>query len=384
MTGRAITIAGAGIAGLTLALALARAGRPSRILEKAERLTEVGAGLQLSPNATRILLKLGLGEALDRVMHRPPQIDLASGTTLRRLAAIPLGPFAEVRWGAPYSVVHRADLQGVLLAAVEAEPLCKLELGTRVTDPEAAGDDGFFVAADGVWSATRARLSGTAPPIFSGQVAWRFLVEAEKVAALLSPGHVTAFMGPGSHLVAYPVREGTHVNMVAITAGRDPGTHWCTEGTARDRSELAERFGRWHRDIRALLARAGRLTYWPLYTVADGRYFDGRATILIGDAAHAMPPYAAQGAGMAIEDAWELAAALTGRPSDTVASIHGWETRRRARVTRVRNRAALNHFAYHARGPVRIGRDFVLSMRTPESLAADFDWLYGYRSPGTE
>lgn len=379
-----ITIVGAGIAGLTLALALARHGRASLILEQAERLTEVGAGLQLSPNATRILVKLGLAEALAPVMHRPAGVDLVGGASLRRLATVPLGPFAERRWGAPYGVIHRADLQAVLLAAVKSEPRCRLELGIRVAQSGEHRASAPLVAADGVWSSARARLAGAAAPVFSGQVAWRFLVEAERVAALLSPGNVTAFLGPGSHLVAYPVRGGSHVNMVAITSGRDPGRSWSVEGNARDRADLAARFARWHKDVLHLLSRPARLTYWPLYTVADGRYFDGRGTVLIGDAAHAMPPYAAQGAAMAIEDAFELADAMTGRPSDTAAAIHGWEARRRARVARVRSRAAFNHFAYHARGPIRLGRDLVLSLRSPESLAADLDWLYGYRSPGIE
>jgi salicylate hydroxylase len=382
MTEGEIPIVGAGIAGLTMALCLARAGRASVIFEQAERLTEVGAGLQLSPNATRILLALGRGDALDRVMHRPHAIDLCSGTTLARLAAIPLGASAESRWGAPYGVIHRADLQAVLLAAVEAEPLCRLVLDHRSGDGERF-DAPVTIAADGVWSARRTTVPGTATPAYTGQVAWRFLVEAEKVAGLMSAANVTAFLGPGSHLVGYPVRGGSHVNLVAITAGRDPGRSWSTEGNARDRAELVERFARWHGDIRHLLSRPARLTYWPIYALADGRYFDDRATVLIGDAAHAMPPYAAQGAALAIEDAWELALALTGRPSDLPSAIRGWETRRRARAARVRSRAAFNHFAYHARGPIRLWRNLVLSLKGPQGLAADLDWLYGYRAPGS-
>lgn len=378
MTRSQIDIIGAGIAGLTAALAFCRRGYSVVVREQADELQEVGAGVQLSPNATRILFALGLESALDPVMHRPPTIGLVSGLTLAPVARVPAGQFAEARWGAPYGVIHRADLQKVLLAAVRAEAGCRLELGSRV-GPGDLSTAALTVIADGVWSTNRERIQTAGRPVFTGQVAWRFLIAADRAADFLEPANVTAFLGPESHLVAYPVKGGEVVNMVAITSGDAPGRDWNHRSSAENRAGLAERFHRWHPKLRETMLSTGEMTFWPLYQLEDGRYFNGGKAVLIGDAAHAMAPYAAQGAAMAIEDAWELAAAFA---SSGRTGLSGWESARRDRVGRARNRAAFNRFAYHARGPLRIGRDIVLSLRRPEDLARDFDWLYGWRATG--
>ncbi|MAY63125.1 MAG: salicylate hydroxylase [Rhizobiales bacterium] len=379
MTGKTVDIIGAGIAGLTAALAFSRLGWTVRLREQAAELREVGAGLQLSPNATRILLALGLGERLAPSLHKPGRIALASGISLDTIAYVPAGAEAEKRWKAPYGVIHRADLQTVLFEAAEETQEISVELGCR-TEPGDIGDSDadLVVIADGVWSANRSRLKHAGSPSFTGLVAWRLLVDADVAASYIDPLNVTAFMGPESHLVAYPVKGGTKVNMVAITSGEDPGRDWSYATSTGNRARLFERFSRWHPALRTAMRDAEEITYWPLYQMSDGAYFDGGKTVLIGDAAHAMAPFAAQGAAMAIEDAWELtAAAGEGRTA-----IFNWESQRRARVARARKRAAFNRFAYHARGPVRLGRDLVLSLRKPEQLAADLDWLYGWRGTG--
>ncbi|MBW3098199.1 FAD-dependent monooxygenase [Pseudohoeflea coraliihabitans] len=375
-------IAGAGIAGLTAALALSRRGFKVCIAERADRLAEVGAGLQLSPNASHVLEALGLGPALAKVMHRPARITLADGRSLATRAMLPAGIFAEQRWGAPYGVLHRADLQTILFDAVEADPACDLQFGRPVSPQDRTA--AVTVFADGVWSDNRRSIPGAGRLVQTRHTAWRLTLPATALPAAVDPASVSAFLGPDNHLVAYPVRQGELINLVAITTGTMAERNWA--GNA-GHDGLQQAFRRWHPDVRRLLEATDEITCWPLHQVTDGAYHDGAARLLIGDAAHAMTPFAAQGAAMAIEDAWELAAALAIQGPDASAQSHRqalqhWQSARRARIARVRRRAALNRFAYHASGPFRLGRDLVLSRRSPQKLAADLDWLYGWR--GTE
>ncbi|KGF70223.1 salicylate hydroxylase [Hoeflea sp. BAL378] len=389
MPAHTITIVGAGIAGLTTALTFAGKGYEVDIVEQAETLSELGAGLQISPNASRILIDLGLGDALAGAMIRPEEISLVSGLSLRKIAHVPCGAFAAQRWGAPYGVMHRADLQAMLLRAVEAEPRCRLHLGQRIEDGEIAsmharfGQPALTVGADGVWSQTRRLVPGALVPNFSGLVAWRFMMPDDSGRAVLDKRNVTAFLGPNAHLVAYPVDGGRAINMIAITRGMDPGRTWAQREDPSDRRVLLDAFAGWHPDLLSLFRQAPQMTWWPLFGVPDGRWSNDAGTILIGDAAHAMTPFAAQGAAMAIEDGYELAQAFSAAPASARGrALADYETHRRARIGRARKRAAFNKFAYHARGPVRLGRDLVLAVKSPQSLARDLDWLYGYRAAG--
>lgn len=374
---RSVAIAGAGIAGLTAALSFARKGIATDIFERAPVLSEVGAGLQLSPNATRILERLGLLSQLEQVWSEPTAIDLVSGLSLRTLASVPSGPFARQRWTSPYAVLHRAGLQRILLDAVDAEPLCRLHLGAPI---EAAGNlsplngSRLTIGADGVWSSMRNRVQGSGKARFSGNIAWRLTLGDAETPAVFDASKVTAYLGPGCHLVAYPLRQAGRFNLVAITAGHDDGDISSEARLAEKRGSLLAAFAGWHPRLLDSLRKAAEPTIWPLYEVSEGVWHQGEGTVLIGDAAHAMMPFAAQGAAMAIEDGFELAAFIAGGQSLAAFAAH-----RKRRVARVRGRGAFNRFAYHARGPVRLGRDLVLSMRRPESLAADFDWLYGYQ-----
>ena len=391
MSAHNIMIIGAGIAGLATALAFARKGHEVDIVEQAHALSEVGAGLQISPNASRILIALGLGDSLSAAMIRPQEITLVSGLSLRKITHVPCGAFAAARWGAPYGVMHRADLQAMLLDAVKAEPRCRLHLDHRTEAATISSlhqrlhrpAPALIVGADGVWSQTRRLVPGAMPPRFSGQVAWRFKMPADGVGMILNTGNVTAFLGTRTHLVAYPIDGSTAINMVAIAQGADPGQTWAERENPSDRAGLLEAFRDAHPDLLSILRGAPQMTWWPLFEVPDGRWSNDSGTVLIGDAAHAMTPFAAQGAAMAIEDGYELAQAVSGAPEGKVdQAVAEYEARRRTRIGRARKRAAFNKFAYHARGPIRLGRDLLLAFKSSESLAADLDWLYGYRASG--
>lgn len=376
-----VAIVGAGIAGLTAALSFARNGIATDILEQAETLGEAGAGLQLSPNATRILDRLGLLPQLQSVWLEPASVDLADGRSLRKIASVPTGAFARRRWQSPYGVLRRADLQRVLLAAVSAEPLCRLHLGCRIdnTTSETIAaitgmPPGLIVGADGVWSNIRKSIQGAGKAKFSGNVAWRLSLRKDAATRMLDPATVTAYLGSRSHLVAYPLPRDGGFNIVAITS--DSGARELVDRSippAIAHRHLLSAFAGWHTDIIRILEQAHEPSVWPLFSVGDGHWHRGNEAVLIGDAAHAMMPFAAQGAAVAIEDAYELASFVAaGHP------LAAFVDHRKARVARVRSRGDFNRFAYHARGPIRMGRDIVLSLRGPESLAADFDWLYGY------
>ncbi|MBZ9736138.1 FAD-dependent monooxygenase [Mesorhizobium sp. CA18] len=396
---RQIVIAGAGLAGLTAALAFAERGFPVRLFEQARQLEAAGAGLQLSPNATRILRRLGV---LDRLLPnaiRPQAVVLKDARSLRELARVPLGEAAEKRWGAPYLVAHRADLQAALMAAVALRPDIELITGARVTgiaiDPQSVTatveiDDkatdvacGLLVAADGVWSSVRAQLArttGFAASRFSGELAWRATVPAESAAgqAFMQIGatdSVTTFLHPGFHMVAYPVSKGSAVNLAAFTKGERIAEGW--SGHA-DPAILSGAIRGTATGLSRLVALAGPWTAFPIHTVEQRRWTMPEGIALIGDAAHAMTPFAAQGAAMGIEDAAMLANLVADFPGDPKQGLTTWENLRRPRVERVLKRGALNRLAWHAWGPVAIARNLVLATRPPEKLTADLDWLYGW------
>lgn len=396
---RPIVIAGAGIAGLTAAIAFAGRGHSVQLFEQAQRLEAVGAGIQLSPNATRILHQVGVLDKLLPRAVRPEAVVLKDAATLRELARVPLGQAAEARWHAPYLVAHRADLQDALMACA-AEAGIEIITGARVTSAAGASDgiaatveitsqtliaEGFLlVGADGVWSSIRRGVSSSASgkSQFSGELAWRATVSADSVAgrayaAVGTVDCVTTFLHRGFHMVAYPVSKGTAFNLVAFTKGERIAESW---SGAADPVILAKAMRGTAPGLIRLVEDAGQWTAWPIHTVDQQQPWtapDGIA--LIGDAAHAMTPFAAQGAAMAIEDAAMLAECVATFPADPAAGLCVWENLRRPRVAQVARRGALNRLAWHATGPVAIARNLFLNMRPPEKLAADLDWLYGWQ-----
>jgi salicylate hydroxylase len=397
---RRIVIAGAGIGGLTAALAFAKRGYCVQVFEQAAHLEAAGAGIQLSPNATHILDRLGVLERLRQFAVQPQAVILKDAASLRTLAAVPLGASALARWKSPYLVTHRGDLQKQLVDQVAEIPEIRLATGARVegvschsrgiTASVAIGSKAeeigglLMVGADGVWSTTRGLLGTTGASSFTGELAWRATMAADtpsgKAIAELAPSDcVTTFLHPGFHLVAYPMSGGAAFNLVAFTRGERIAKGW--SGSA-DLAILDQAL----RGIAPALARiardAGPWTAWPVHTVGPGNGWtssDGIA--LIGDAAHAMTPFAAQGAAMAIEDGVTLAAYIAERPANLPDALAAWEKSRKTRIARVARRGALNHLAWHAAGPVALARNLLLKMRPSQKLAADLDWLYGWRAP---
>lgn len=387
---RPVLIAGGGVAGLTAALAFARLGVPSRLFERHASFREIGAGLQLSPNATCILEGLGVLDELMPLAVRPPSIRMRDARTFREIARFPLGDWAEKRWGAPYLVAHRADLQRALLRTAEKLPDIEIATGATVaalrqdhdgvaaqmeTGETVSGRLG--VVADGVWSTLRPAGAERGRARFAGQIAWRCVVEAGGAADALVPDHsVGAYLSPGFHVVAYPIAGGAQINVVAFTEGRSIAEDWSARA---DPAPLLRHLRGAAPALARLASEPERWSAFPLHVAPEGaRWIEGHIAAL-GDAAHAMTPFAAQGAAMAIEDSWCLARAVAGA-TNVPDALRKWEADRRTRVTRVRQRGAFNKLVWHAAGPIALARDIALRFARPERLAADLDWLYGYRA----
>ncbi|MEZ5559071.1 MAG: FAD-dependent monooxygenase [Pseudomonadales bacterium] len=388
-----VAIAGAGIGGLTLALACRHAGMQRvTVYEQAERIEALGAGIQLSPNATRVLHALGLREALAEVGFLPQSVHLRAWRTGYLIAMRPLGQFSESRYGAPYYHIHRGDLQCLLHDAairhqidIQTGRTCRglAQDGSGVTlafsDGRHARHD-LVVGCDGIHSAIHAALFGDGAPRFTGHVAWRGLVPSERLPDDLIPPTATAWLGPARHFVHYYVRRGELVNFVGVT--EDP--HWTSESwrQAGDRGELAAAFDGWHPALKTLIDASDDVFKWALYDREPlPRWSVGRATLL-GDACHPMLPYLAQGGAMAIEDAWVLARMLDRWEEEVSQALSEYERYRRPRTARVQlaSRAQGHEFHLTDRWQM-LARNLKLGLGSrylPEMAMQRYDWLHGY------
>ena len=393
---RTIIIAGAGIGGLTAALALTRAGYRAVVLEQAARLEEAGAGIQLSPNATRVLFDLGLGERLRPHIVAPDAIRIVDGASGNDIVRIPLGAGAEQRYGAPYWVIHRADLQAVLAGAVAENPDVTLRLGTHVEDfalhqhgvtveardvqslhrePALHDEQGVaLIGADGLWSTLRARLGDRRLPGFAKRTAWRAVVPAARLDREFRATETSLWLGRDAHLVHYPVKAGREVNIVAIVHDNWNEAGWNAPGR---QGELSQRLAGFAPQARALIAVPERWHKWALSDRAPGRPRAEGPVTLIGDAAHPMLPFLAQGGAMAIEDAAVLVRCLQ-RDEDLARGFRSYEGMRRHRVARAQREARRNASRYHYSGPLAFVRNAVLKWLGGEKLLHRYDWLYGW------
>lgn len=386
-----VLISGGGIGGLAAGLALAKRGIASHIIERRGEVTEEGAGLQLGPNATRILADLGVAEMLEPLAAAPQAIHVRDGATGKTLARLPLGAWIKARHGAPYWVAHRQDLHGALLARVRREPLVRLTHDFSVADIR-AGKDGVEIAtrdgrsfggaalagADGVWSTTRSLMIDPEKPRFTGRTAVRTVMERNWAPEALQALEVGVWLLPGQHIVHYPVRGGRDIAMVIIL---DDHKGRAEEGWSL---EAAPDWVQRHTRPFAQLARnlVGAATQWRSWSLfglpTPARWSKGRVTLL-GDAAHPLLPHLAQGAVMALEDAVVLADALA-RPGQSIeAALRTYEGQRLPRARRVVNASARNGRIYHMEGPLAFARDLVMGLIPAQRVMAGYDWLYGWR-----
>jgi 2-polyprenyl-6-methoxyphenol hydroxylase-like FAD-dependent oxidoreductase len=392
---RTIVVAGAGIGGLTASLALAAQGFRVVVLEKAERLEEAGAGLQLSPNASRVLIELGLQPRLARAIV-PEGISIMSARGGGEICRLPLGEAASLRAGAPYWVVHRADLQAALAAAVNDNPDIELRLGCQFEDAAAhakgltvvqrSGNTRHqelataLIGADGIWSTVRQHLFPEVQPQFSGLIAWRGTLDATQLPREYTSRRVQLWMGPNGHLVAYPISAARLINVVAVVPGTWNRPGWSAPGQG---SEIKNAFAsyRWPAPARMMISAVEDWRKWALFTVPEGGQWSDGLIALLGDAVHAMLPFAAQGAGMAIEDAAVLARCLSESesPATVPAALKRYGRLRRARVVRIQRTARRNGTIYHLSGPAALARDWFIRAIGPQRLLARQDWIYDWR-----
>jgi salicylate hydroxylase len=387
LTGLEIAVVGAGIGGLAAAVALARRGARVRVFEQADALGEVGAGIQIAPNGVAVLAALGLREAAEARASVPQAVELFDFRRGRPVAGLPLGQATVARYGQPYWHLHRADLLAVLVdGAVEAG--AALTLGTPVSDVEpdgtvrtAEGEAGRFegvIAADGVRSLLRAEHLDPRPARFTGHVAWRALVPADRAPAALVRPAVRVTMAPGRHLVSYPLRGSALVNLVAV----EERAAWVEEGwSLRDEpANLRRAFAGWQGPAADLVAAVDACWLWGLFDHPPLRTWVAGRIVLVGDACHPMLPFLAQGATMALEDAWVLADRLD-RAADPSLGLAAYQAARLRRVTRVQAAAARAGRLYHLRDGLRQPAQAALgaaSRLAPGLLARRFDWLYGH------
>lgn len=392
---RHVIVAGAGIAGLTAALALARAGFRVTVLEQAERLEETGAGLQLSPNALNVLFSLGLRERLAPMAVAPQAIRVMSGGSGREITRMPLTG-AEARYGAPFWVMHRGDLQTALVEAARSTVDISIKLGTKVEDfaqhskgvsvlgrqaRQVLDERGIaLIGADGIWSGVAARLKRQKPPRFRHRTAWRTLVPAEMVPEEFREPLVHLWLGQDAHLVHYPVKAGRLINIVGIVNDEWSETGWSAQG---EPDEILRRFARfaWSERARKLIAVPERWLKWALYD-RDTPFRGGEGPVtLIGDAAHPMLPFLAQGAGMAIEDAAVLAGFLREYRDDPADALRAYEGSRRHRTARAQQASAKQGRIYGLTGPEALVRNLVMRTTGGNRLLQRYDWIYSWKPP---
>lgn len=380
---------GGGIGGLAAALACARAGTQVDLFERAPEFSEVGAGIQLGPNGVSVLHGWGLQDALAGVAAFPGRLQVRSASSGAELGVLTLGAAMQARYGFPYATIHRADMHALLLAAVQSQAGVLLNLNSTVDGfvqrdggvdlhladgREAQGD--LLVGADGLWSRVRQQLLQDGAPHATGHLAYRALIPQGNLPKRLRSQQVTVWLGPRLHVVQYPVRRGEWLNVVAIVHGRMAGDaqSWDHSANAIDVQRL---LGATCSPLQDLIHAIDHWRLWALSIRAPMRGAHEQAqgrVALLGDAAHPMLPYLAQGAGMAIEDAAELGRLLGSGGSGPTAAVAQYGARRWQRNARVQARAIRNGTIFHATGLLRWGRDG--AMKALGERLLDLPWLY--------
>ncbi len=385
-----VLVVGGGIGGLATALALARRGIPSHLLERRPAFFEEGAGIQIGPNGTRILRRLGVADALRPHVGVPEALSVRDGRSGAELARLPLGRWIAMRHGAPYWVAHRKDLHAALLHGARAEPLIALSMGFDAA--EVASGDGAvavadengqawtgraLIAADGIWSPLRKLVFGAAKPKFSGKSAARSIVALDALPMEFQRPETTIWLFDSAHVVHYPVSGGTELAIVVVLDDPHESSDWSAPvpplWIQQKMPECAE-------PLQALILEARSWKRWSLHTLAVPRQWTRGPIALLGDAAHPVLPFLAQGGVMALEDAMVLAESLHRNADDVPAALRWYQRRRRPRVVRVAKASRRNGRIYHLAGAAALARNLVLRNAPAQRLMARYDWLYGWHA----
>ncbi len=387
-----ILIAGAGIGGLVAALALQQRGFEVALYEQAADLREVGAGVQISPNGTRVLYSLGLADAIRAVAVEPAGKEVRLWNSGATWPLFDLGPTCVARYGFPYLMLHRGDLQMVLVEAVRRSDPSAIHLGASVSRVTGTDDgvvvglaDGrtvtgsLLIGADGVHSATRSAVFGQAKARFTGCMAWRGVVPMERLPRHLARQAGVNWIGPGRHVVTYPLRGGKLMNFVGVVERSDWTTEsWTMRGT---REECASDFAGWHSDVHALIDNIDDHYRWALLSRTTMECWTAKRTVLLGDACHPMLPFMAQGAVMAIEDGMVLARCLAGGGvADLAIAFRQYEYERVERANRCVRAAERNRELFHnARLLDAEDAERYVGTEWSEQRVFDrYDWLFSY------
>jgi 3-hydroxybenzoate 6-monooxygenase len=383
-----ILVAGGGIGGLAAGFALASKGFAVRILEQAPEFREIGAGIQLGPNIFRALDKIGLKDTVLADAHQPPAMEMRCALSGEKVIRIPLeGEGFARRFQYPYAVTHRADIHGALLRACQSNNLITLET-RRTVDSYEEHDNGVtvvlaggeriegraLVGCDGMWSKIRDRIVGDGKPRVSGHIAYRAVLKKEDVPKDLWRPDVVLWAGPRTHLVHYPLRRGELYNLVAVFHSDRYVEGWNSEGDPR---ELWDHFKGQRPEVLRMLERIETWRMWVLCDREPVKDWSKAHTVLLGDAAHPMLQYLAQGACMATEDAVCLAEKAAATPEDLPGAFKAYIQERYLRTARVQIMARVYGDFYHARGPAAELRNQMLGPRTPEESYEGIAWLYG-------
>ena len=390
-------IAGAGVGGLTAALALARAGLRVTVLERSSLVDEVGAGIQLAPNATGRLRKLGVMNRISMLASTPEALRIRSYSNGAELSRLTLGPISEFRWGAPFVVIHRADLLQALIEVCAKEKNISLRTASDVTgfavgaaSVEIGARSGgeilrinadVMIGADGLKSVLRERMGfGLADkPVWSGRSAWRTLIRAADAPLAARNLETNLWLGPQAHLVHYPVRNGDLINVVAIAedswrAEKDDDL-WSISSRPQ---EISPRFAKWAPEARGLVASAKEWRRWPLFDRNPVARWSMDRVALLGDAAHPMLPFFAQGAAQAIEDADALGDSFAKHGADVNAALGAYEKARSERAGAVVIASRKQGAIYHMRGISALARNAVMQRMSANQMMKRLDWLYNY------
>lgn len=384
-----VLIAGGGIGGLAAALALARHGIASHVLERRPAFHEEGAGIQIGPNGTRILQLIGAADALRPHVGVPEALSVRDGRSGAELARLPLGEWIAMRHGAPYWVAHRKDLHNALAEAARAEPLIAISLGFEVSEVASGGDrvsvatdsgdaqtGKTLIAADGIWSPLRAKLFDATKPRFSGFSAARSVVGIDDLPADFRRNETTIWLFSTAHVVHYPISGGAELAIIVVLKDDFESTDWSAPvppfWIERGLPDCGAQ-------LQALVLAARSWRRWALPTLPLPKQWTRGPIALLGDAAHPVLPFFAAGAVMALEDAAVIADKLARQPAEVAAALRAYERARRERVASVARASRRNGSIYHLAGAAAAARNLVLRNVPAQHLMTRYDWLYGWR-----